>query len=73
MSNCRRRCGQGSCDRQEEIKEIAIDPGVVDADDVEMLQDLVLAAVNEALRKADEMVSTEMSRLTGGMGLGGLF
>jgi DNA-binding YbaB/EbfC family protein len=58
---------------KKEIKEIAIDPGVVDADDVEMLQDLVLAAVNEALRKADEMVSTEMSRLTGGMGLGGLF
>ena len=69
----RRRCGQVVATGKKEIKEIAIDPGVVDADDVEMLQDLVLAAVNEALRKADEMVSTEMSRLTGGMGLGGLF
>ncbi|NMA34248.1 MAG: YbaB/EbfC family nucleoid-associated protein [Clostridiaceae bacterium] len=58
---------------KKEIKEITIDPGVVDADDVEMLQDLILAAVNEALRKAEEMVSSEMSKLTGGLGLGGLF
>mgnify|MGYP003754655965 CR=1 FL=1 len=58
---------------KKEIKEITIDPDVVDPDDVEMLQDLVLAAVNEALRKAEEMVSTEMSKLTGGLGLGGLF
>ena len=50
---------------KKEIKEITIDPDVVDPDDVEMLQDLVLAAVNEALRKAEEMVSTEMSKLTG--------
>lgn len=58
---------------KKEIKEITIDPGVVDAEDVEMLQDLILAAVNEALRKAEEMVSSEMSKLTGGLGLGGLF
>lgn len=59
---------------KKEIKEITINPDVVDPDDVEMLQDLVLAAVNEALRKADEIVSEGMSRLTGGMGgLGGLF
>lgn len=62
---------------KKEIIEITINPEVVDPDDVEMLQDLVLAAVNEALRKADEMVNSEMSRVTGGMGglggLGGLF
>ena len=54
-------------------KEIVIKPEVVDPDDVEMLQDLVLAAVNEALRKADEMVNSEMGKLTGGMGMPGLF
>lgn len=58
---------------KKEIKEIVIKPEVVDPDDVEMLQDLVLAAVNEALRKADEMVNTEMSKLTGGLGGMGLF
>lgn len=59
---------------KKEIKEITIKPEVVDPDDVEMLQDLILAAVNEALRKADEMANNEMGRLTGGMGgLGGLF
>lgn len=62
---------------KKEVKEIVISPEVVDPDDVEMLQDLILAAVNEALRKADEMVNSEMSKITGGMGgmggLGGLF
>mgnify|MGYP000285692309 CR=1 FL=1 len=59
---------------KKEIKEIIIDRDVVDPDDVEMLQDLVLAAVNEALRKADDMVNSEMSKITGGLGgLGGLF
>ncbi len=59
---------------KKEIKEIIINRDVVDPDDVEMLQDLVLAAVNEALRMADEMVNSEMSKITGGMGgLGGLF
>jgi DNA-binding YbaB/EbfC family protein len=58
---------------KKEIKEITISRDVVDPDDVEMLQDLVLAAVNEAIRKADEMVNGEMSKITGGMGgLGGL-
>lgn len=56
---------------KKEIKEITIKPEVVDPDDVEMLQDLVLAAVNEALRKADDMVNAEMSKITGGLG-GGL-
>jgi DNA-binding YbaB/EbfC family protein len=53
---------------KKEIKEITIKPEVVDPDDVEMLQDLILAAVNEALRKAEEMVSSEMSKITGGLG-----
>ena len=54
------------------IQSIEIKEEVVDPDDVEMLQDLVMAAVNEALSKADEMVSTEMGKITGGMNLGGL-
>ena len=53
---------------KKELQEINIKPEVVDPDDVEMLQDLILAAVNEALRKADEMVSSEMGKITGGMG-----
>ena len=52
------------------LKSIEIDPSCVDPDDVEMLQDLVLSAVNEAMRMAEEAVSSEMGRLTGGMGLG---
>ena len=59
---------------KKELKEINIKPEVVDPDDVEMLQDLILAAVNEAMRKADDMVSSEMSKITGGLGsLPGLF
>lgn len=59
---------------KKQIREIIINPDVIDPDDVEMLQDLVLAAVNEALRMADEMVSGEMSKITGGLGgLGGMF
>jgi DNA-binding YbaB/EbfC family protein len=54
---------------KKEILEITIHPEAVDPDDVEMLQDLILAAVNEAIRKADEMVQSEMSKLTGGMGM----
>lgn len=59
---------------KKELKEIVIKPEVVDPDDVEMLQDLILAAVNEAIRKADEMVNGEMSKITGGLGgMPGLF
>ena len=47
-----------------------IDPDCVDPEDLEMLQDMILAAVNEALRTAEETVSAEMGKLTGGMGLG---
>ena len=56
---------------QKEIKEIKINPEVVDPDDVEMLEDLVLSAVNEAIRQVDEMSNNEMGKITGGMG--GLF
>lgn len=58
---------------KQEILEIKIEPGVVDPDDVEMLEDLVMAAVNEALRSAQEMVASEMSKITGGMNIPGLF
>jgi DNA-binding protein YbaB len=51
---------------------IQIEKEVVDPDDVEMLQDLVLAAVNDALAKAQEMVGAEMSKLTGGLNIPGL-
>ena len=54
------------------IESITIDPGAVDPEDVEMLQDTVLAAVNEAIRKAQEHAATKMGGLTGGMDLGGL-
>ena len=61
-----------TCDK--EIKSIEISQEVVDPDDVEMLQDLVLAAIKEVLRKADEENTAVMSRFTGGMGnIPGLF
>jgi DNA-binding YbaB/EbfC family protein len=55
-----------------EIISVKIEKDVVDPDDVEMLQDLILAAANEALRRAQEMVNEEMSKLTGGMQIPGL-
>ncbi|MDF2530667.1 MAG: YbaB/EbfC family nucleoid-associated protein [Clostridia bacterium] len=59
---------------KKELVSINIKPEVVDPEDVDMLQDLIMAAVNEAIRKAEEMVSGEMGKLTGGFGLpGGLF
>jgi DNA-binding YbaB/EbfC family protein len=58
---------------KKEIVSITIKPEVVDPEDVEMLQDLVIAAVNEALRKIDESSSDEMSKLTGGVNIPGLF
>lgn len=57
---------------KKELKEIKIKPEAVDPDDVEMLQDLILAAVNEGIRKAEDMVNSEMKKITGG-GLPGLF
>ena len=57
---------------KKDIKEIKISPDVVDPDDVEMLEDLILSAVNEAVRQADEVASGAMSKITGG-NLGGMF
>ena len=58
---------------KKEVLSIEIKPEAVDPDDVEMLQDMVMAAVNEALRKADSEASANMAKLTGGLNLGGLF
>ena len=55
------------------ITSVKIKPEAVDPDDVEMLQDMVIAAVNEAMRAADTDAANNMSRLTGGLNLGGLF
>lgn len=58
---------------KRELLDIQIKPEVVDPDDVEMLQDLIVAAINEALRKAEDMASKEMGKVTGGMNIPGLF
>lgn len=55
---------------RKELKSIEIKPEAVDPDDIEMLQDLVIAAVNEALRIANETVAEELGKLTGGLNLG---
>ena len=57
---------------RQQLLSIQIEKEVVDPEDLEMLQDLILAAVNEALLKSQEMVSGEMSKLTGGMNIPGL-
>jgi len=57
---------------KQELLELTIDPAAVDPDDVEMLQDLVLAAVNEALRSARELGETKMAGVTGGLRLPGM-
>ena len=58
---------------KHELVSIEINPEAVDPEDVEMLQDMVMAAVNEAMRSADNEAANNMSRLTGGLNLGGLF
>ena len=58
---------------KKEVLSIEIKPEAVDPDDVEMLQDLVLAAVNEALRTANDTTEREMGKLTGGLNMPGLF
>ncbi len=58
---------------KQEIKEIKISPEVIDPEDAEMLEDLVLAAVNEGLRKSAELQSEEMGKVTGGLKIPGLF
>ena len=54
---------------RKELLSVTIDPEAVDPDDVEMLQDLIVAAVNEALRKASDDAASQMSKLTGGLNL----
>ena len=58
---------------KHELVNLEIKPEAVDPDDVEMLQDMVIAAVNEAMRAADSYAANNMSKLTGGLNLGGLF
>ena len=62
-----------SVNGKHELTALTIDPEAVDPEDVEMLQDMVIAAVNEAMRTADAESAASMSRLTGGMNLNGLF
>ena len=58
---------------KKELLELTIAPEAVDPEDVEMLQDMVMAAVNEALRTAGDTMEREMGKLTGGLGMPGLF
>lgn len=58
---------------KQEVISVKIEREVVNPDDIDMLQDLVLAAVNEGIRKSQEMVTEEMKRLTGGLSIPGLF
>ncbi|NJD39048.1 MAG: YbaB/EbfC family nucleoid-associated protein [Geobacter sp.] len=58
---------------KNEIRSLVIKPEAVDPNDVEMLQDLITTAVNEALKKVHEEMSSEMSKITGGMNIPGLF
>lgn len=58
---------------KKELVKISIQPDAVDPDDVEMLEDLIMAAVNEGMRKAEEMASVEMNKVAGGMNIPGLF
>ncbi|HEY4544496.1 MAG TPA: YbaB/EbfC family nucleoid-associated protein [Tissierellaceae bacterium] len=57
---------------KKELINIEIEPTAVDPEDVDMLEDLILAAVNEAMRKAEDMVESEMKKITGGLNIPGL-
>ncbi len=57
----------------KELVSVTVKPEAVDPDDVEMLQDLIVTAVNDALKKIDEMTETEMNKITGGMKMPGIF
>ena len=65
--------GGATVNGKHEVLNLTIKPEAVDPDDVEMLQDTIIAAVNEAMRNADSDASNNMSRLTGGLNLSGLF
>jgi hypothetical protein len=69
--NGRRRCGESADERQ--LLGIEISPEVVDPDDVEMLQDLITAAINEAMKQAEELVAKDLGKFTGGLNIPGLF
>lgn len=58
---------------QKQILDIVIKPEAVDPDDIDMLQDLVLAAMNDTLKQVDELVSKDMGKFTGGMNIPGMF
>ena len=58
---------------QQQIVSIKIKPEVIDPEDIEMLEDLVMAAVNEALKQTQDMMAQEMGKITGGMNIPGLF
>lgn len=58
---------------EKNVESVHIDPSIINAEDVEMLEDLVVAAVNEANQKVDDMMAQEMSKITGGMKLPGMF
>ena len=62
-----------TCNGNGELLSVAIDPEIVDPEDVEMLEDMVLAAVREALNNAKEAAAAAMSKVTGGAGLPGMF
>ena len=57
---------------KQQVLSVKIDPAAVDPDDVEMLQDLIMVAINEAIRQSQDMMQQEMSKLTGGMNIPGL-
>ena len=69
--------GGGMCtakvNGKKELISLTINPEVVDPDDIDMLQDLIVAAVNEALREAGDTMEREMGKMTGGFGMPGLF
>ena len=54
---------------EKQVRSLKIDPEAIDPEDVEMLEDMLVAAFNEAVKKVDDMTSTEMSKVTGGMNL----
>lgn len=58
---------------EKNVESVHIDPSIIDPEDAEMLEDLVVAAVNEASKKVDDMMAQEMGKITGGMHLPGMF
>lgn len=60
-------------DGQQRIRSVSISPEVINAEDVEMLEDLVMTAVNEAIQKSQELAASHLSNLTGGLKIPGLF